>query len=190
MTKRFTPLLLSFVSHMKIKNVIPLLLCLFSHQAISAANFTTDFVELGMQAKPMGLSVDGGRDINDSLAILGGLSTNTAEDESNFDAYIGPQVYGPITQGIDLNTQLLLHFNKNSYAAGETKAYVEFNAGIRAWITQRVEAHVLAGSNGEHSIFTFGARFHATDKAVFSVASKNNGLYGPQLQLSVRYQFK
>tara|TARA_B100001059_G_scaffold126738_1_gene126714 strand:+ start:269 stop:433 length:165 start_codon:yes stop_codon:yes gene_type:complete len=45
---------------MKIKNLIPLLLCTFSHQALSAANFTTDFVELGIQTKPNGISLEGG----------------------------------------------------------------------------------------------------------------------------------
>ncbi|WP_241902284.1 MULTISPECIES: hypothetical protein [unclassified Vibrio] len=89
---------------MKIKNLIPLLLCTFSHQALSAANFTTDFVELGIQTKPNGISLEGGRDINDSLALLGGVSSNADLDEDNYDVYIGPQVYGPINQAIDLNT--------------------------------------------------------------------------------------
>ncbi|NOI38922.1 hypothetical protein F0251_10815 [Vibrio sp. 070316B] len=174
---------------MKIKNLIPLLLCTFSHQALSAANFTTDFVELGIQTKPNGISLEGGRDINDSLALLGGVSSNADLDEDNYDVYIGPQVYGPINQAIDLNTQLLLHYNKGSYAPGKSKTFIEFNAGLRAWITQRVEANVMVGANGEHSIFTFGARFHATDKAAFSISSKSNGIYGPQLQLGVRYNF-
>lgn len=130
----------------------------------------------------------GEKDINDSLAILAGASTDSESEEDNYDLYIGPQVYGPLLQGIDLNAQLLFHYNKNSFSSSN-EVFVEGNIGVRAWFTARLELNALMGSNGEHSVFTFGGRFHLSERAAFSLSSKNNGIYGPQIQFGVRYAF-
>ena len=170
-------------------NVYLFFLVLFPLESLAAANFSTDFLDLSFQVKPTGFSLDSGRDINESLAILGGVSTDSESEDDNYDLYVGPQLYGPLVQGVDLNAQLLIHYNKNSLSSNEQGVAVEGNVGVRAWIAPRLEANLVVGSNGTHSIFTFGARLYLSDRAAFSLSSKNNGIYGPQIQLGVRYNF-
>ena len=65
----------------------------------------------------------------------------------------------------------------------------ELNIGLRAWVAAQVEVTTRIGVLDERSVFHAGIRFHSTDQLSLAAETRNSGIYGPQLSMSVRFQF-
>lgn len=97
---------------------------------------------------------------------------------------------GPINQFADVFGQLLVHHIKQTdEEGGDSGTQMEFNIGSRIWLSNQLEANVKLGKNDERSVFGAGVRFHSTEQLSLSAETKNNGVYGPQITMSVRFQF-
>ncbi|MGL4827967.1 MAG: hypothetical protein ACRCXG_01555, partial [Vibrio sp.] len=72
---------------------------------------------------------------------------------------------------------------------GESETELEFNLGGRVWLTNQVEGHGRIGRLGNHSVFMAGVRFHSTEQLSLSAETRNAGVWGPQIGMSVRFQF-
>ncbi|WP_162048120.1 hypothetical protein [Vibrio taketomensis] len=108
--------------------------------------------------------------------------------ESDADAAVGVGFNGPINQFADVYGQALLHYidyPNNS----DSETLPEFNIGIRMWLADRFEVTGRVGRLDESSVFHAGVRFHSTQQLSLSAETRNNGIYGPQIAMSVRFQF-
>ena len=69
----------------------------------------------------------------------------------------------------------------------------EFNIGSRIWLLQNVEANGQIGMLNRRDntafIWSAGARFHSTDALSLGANVKDAGIYGPQVEMSVRFEF-
>lgn len=110
--------------------------------------------------------------------------------DSDFDLAGGIGFNGPVNQFVDVYGQLLIHQVKlTEEAGGESNTQAEVNIGMRAWLTNQVEATMRLGRNDDSSVFHGGIRFHSTEQLSLSAETRNNGLYGPQVTMSVRFQY-
>ncbi|KOO15915.1 hypothetical protein AKJ18_07135 [Vibrio xuii] len=110
--------------------------------------------------------------------------------DSDYDLAGGIGFNGPVNQFVDVYGQLLIHQVKlTEEAGGDSNTQAEFNIGLRAWLTNQVEATGRLGRNDDSSVFHAGVRFHSTEQLSLSAETRNNGLYGPQVTMSVRFQY-
>lgn len=110
--------------------------------------------------------------------------------DSDYDIAGGIGFNGPVNQFVDVYGQLLLHRVKlTDEAGGDENTQAEFNIGFRAWLTNQVEATGRIGRNDDSSVFHAGVRFHSTEQLSLSAETRNNGLYGPQITMSVRFTY-
>ncbi len=110
--------------------------------------------------------------------------------DSDYDLAGGIGFNGPVSQFADVYGQLLVHrISYTEESGGESKTQAELNLGARIWLTDQVEATGRIGRNDDNSVFHAGIRFHSTQQLSLSAETRNNGLYGPQIAMSVRFQF-
>lgn len=110
--------------------------------------------------------------------------------DKDYDLAGGIGFNGPISQFADVYGQLLLHQVKfTQEAGGESETQAEVNIGVRLWLTDQVEATARLGRNDDSSVAHAGVRFHSTQQLSLSAETRNNGLYGPQITMSVRFQY-
>lgn len=110
--------------------------------------------------------------------------------DKDYDLAGGVGFNGPINQFADIYGQLLIHqvkFNKD--AGGESETMAEVNIGGRIWLADQVEVTGRLGRLENSSVFHAGVRFHSTQQLSLSAETRNNGLYGPQMTMSVRFQY-
>jgi len=110
--------------------------------------------------------------------------------DKDYDLAGGIGFNGPISQFADVYGQLLIHQVKyTEEAGGESDTQAEINVGVRLWLTDQIEATGRLGRNDDASVFHAGVRFHSTQQLSLSAETRNNGLYGPQVTMSVRFQY-
>ncbi|NVD07878.1 hypothetical protein FCU94_13385 [Vibrio sp. JPW-9-11-11] len=110
--------------------------------------------------------------------------------DKDYDLAGGIGFNGPINQFADIYGQLLIHrvrFDRESGGGSETRA--EINVGGRVWLADQLEVTGRVGRNEDASVFHAGVRFHSTSQLSLSAETRNNGLYGPQITMSARFQF-
>lgn len=110
--------------------------------------------------------------------------------EGDADIAAGFGFNGPINQFADVFGQALVH--NISYPDDEHKdreTVPEFNIGLRMWLTDQLEATTRVGRLDESSVFHAGVRFHSTSQLSLSAETRNYGLHGPQISMSVRFQY-
>ncbi len=97
-------------------------------------------------------------------------------------------------QFADIYGQMLLHNVKtdSSDTIGD-EWKTEINIGSRIWLMENIEVHGRVGqliSNDDTaSIIGIGARFHSTQQLSIGADIRNNGIYGHQILMSVRFHF-
>ncbi|WP_428775657.1 hypothetical protein [Vibrio sp.] len=110
--------------------------------------------------------------------------------ESDYDTAVGVGFNGPMNQFGDIYGQVLLHhMNVRNDTGTESDTRAELNVGFRLWLTQQVELTGRVGKLDERSVFHAGVRFHSTQQLSLSAETRNNGIYGPQITMSVRFQY-
>lgn len=110
--------------------------------------------------------------------------------DKDYDLAGGIGFNGPINQFADVYGQLLLHRVKYTpEAGGESKNQAEVNIGLRVWLAEQIEATGRIGRNDDSSVFHAGVRFHSTQQLSLAAETRNNGIYGPQMTMSVRFNF-
>ncbi|MBY6198030.1 hypothetical protein [Vibrio hangzhouensis] len=114
--------------------------------------------------------------------------------EGDWDIAGGVGFNGPIGQFADAYGQLLIHNVKTKEDEKFDSEFMsEFNIGSRVWLLQNVEAngHIGMLNRRDKTVFIWsaGARFHSTDALSLGANVKDGGVYGPQVEMSVRFEF-
>lgn len=114
--------------------------------------------------------------------------------EGDWDIAGGIGFNGPIGQFADAYGQLLVHNVKTKEDEKFDSEFMsEFNIGSRIWLLQNVEAngHIGMLNRRDKTVFIWsaGARFHSTDALSLGANVKDGGVYGPQAEMSVRFEF-
>ncbi len=152
-----------------------------------ANNFSYNFLEFRTAMNPQMTGMEFSMLFTENTHLIARADSQFEEDR---DLAVGIGFNGPINQFTDIYGQLLVHSVKyTKEAGGETKTQPELNIGIRAWLADQIEATGRIGRNDENSVFHAGVRFHSTDQLSLSGEVRNNGLYGPQVTMSVRFQY-
>lgn len=153
----------------------------------NANNFNYNFMEVRTAVNPEMVGVEGSMFLTENSHLVARIDTQF-EDDSDIAAGIG--FNGPVNQFADVYGQLLLHyvdFPDGSHRDNDTQ--VEMNIGVRLWLTDQIEATGRLGRNDDASVVHAGVRFHSTEQLSLSAEMRNNGLYGPQATMSVRFQY-
>jgi hypothetical protein len=66
---------------------------------------------------------------------------------------------------------------------------LELNIGARMWIGETMEFHVKIGNVEDNGMVEGGVRFHSTDQLTVGAKIRNNGIWGPQTTIDVRFEF-
>lgn len=114
--------------------------------------------------------------------------------EGDWDIAGGIGFNGPVGQFADVYGQIMAHSVKGTSNDKYDKEFLtEFNMGTRIWLLPNVEANghvgMLNGADDTKFIYSAGARFHSTEALSLGASVADNGLYGTQLQMSVRFEF-
>lgn len=110
--------------------------------------------------------------------------------DRDYDLAGGIGFNGPINQFADVYGQLLIHQTKfTKEYGGNSETNAEINIGGRIWMTDQIEVTGRLGRLDDSSVFHAGVRFHSTQQLSLSGETRNNGLYGPQITMTARFQF-
>jgi len=155
--------------------------------AANANNFSYNYLEVFTSISPDSTGVEFSNQIMDNAHVIARASTRFDQDH-DFAGGIG--FNGPINQFADVYGQLLMHqIKETDEEGGESNVEGEMNIGIRVWFSDQFEATGRVGRLDDSSVFYAGVRFHSTEQLSLSAETRNNGIYGPQLTMSVRFQF-
>lgn len=152
-----------------------------------ANNFNYNYFELHTAVDPQmtGLSASTFLTQNSHLVAR---ADSRFEGDSDLAAGIG--FNGPVNQFADIYGQLLVHYiDFPDESSRDNGSKIEMNIGFRLWLSDQIEATSRIGRLGDSSVFHAGLRFHSTEQLSLSAETRNNGLYGPQLTMSVRFQY-
>lgn len=149
-----------------------------------ANNFSYNYFEVRVGANPSTLGGEFTTLFTENSHLI---IRADSQFEGDYDVAGGIGFNGPVTQFADVYGQMLLHQTK--YVAGDSDTQIEMNIGGRLWLTEQVEATMRLGRLDDSSVFHAGLRFHSTQQMSLSAETRNNGLYGPQLTMSVRFQY-
>ncbi|WP_420806553.1 hypothetical protein [Vibrio neptunius] len=163
------------------------LICAGFAGAANANNFNYNFFEVRTAVNPEMSGVEFSTLFTDNSHFI--LRADTQFDK-DYDLAGGIGFNGPMSQFADVYGQLLVHQTKyTKEAGGESDTVAEVNIGVRMWLADQIEATGRIGRNDDSSVFHAGVRFHSTDQLSLSAETRNNGLYGPQVTMSVRFQY-
>lgn len=152
-----------------------------------ANNFDYNFFEVRMGMSPETAGVEASTLLTENLHLVGRIDSKLDHD---WDAAAGIGFNGPINQFADVYGQLLVHNIQESEEDGDdNNTQAEINIGVRLWLSDQLEATGRIGKNDERSVFHAGVRFHSTNQLSLSAEARNNGVYGPQAVMSVRFQY-
>lgn len=155
--------------------------------ASNANNFSYNYFEITAAASPQTMGGEFSALIVENAHFIGKVSSQFDHD---YDVAAGVGFNGPINQFVDVYGQFLLHNTKYTQDKGaERKTQPEFNIGMRVWLANQIEVTGRLGMLDESSVVHAGARFHSTEQLSLSAEVRNNGTYGSQMTMSVRFQY-
>ncbi|MDR9829779.1 hypothetical protein RCJ22_29775 [Vibrio sp. FNV 38] len=168
-------------------NAVMLAVSLFAaSSAVSAANnFSYDYIEARSGLSPLTMGLEGSKHLMDNLHFVGRIDSKL---DGDWDLAGGLGFNGPINQYTDIFGQMLVH-NIREEDSGSTDFKPEVNVGLRVWLTNQLEATGRIGVLKDKTVFHGGIKFHSTETLVLSADIRNNGVYGVQPTLGVRFQF-
>lgn len=117
-----------------------------------------------------------------------------SEFDGDWDIAGGIGFNGPVGQFADIYGQMLVHNVEERDRAEDSDEWrTEVNIGTRIWFTQDIEINARLGqlmdNDDSDTIYGIGARFHSTQQLSVGADFKNNGVYGQQMVMSVRFGF-
>ncbi|WP_428796424.1 hypothetical protein [Vibrio kasasachensis] len=152
-----------------------------------ANNFSYNYLEFRTAIDPRFSGVEFGMMMLENVHFV---ARADSQFDGDADLAAGFGFNGPINQFADVFGQALIH--NISYPDShnlERETVPEFNIGLRMWLTDQLEATTRVGKLDESSVFHAGVRFHSTSQLSLSAETRNYGLYGPQITMSVRFQY-
>ncbi|KJR28944.1 hypothetical protein BOO91_16780 [Vibrio navarrensis] len=159
--------------------------------AASANNFNYNMFEVRMGSSPGTFGAEFNTYFTENTHIVARFDSEFSGD---WDLAGGIGFNGPMGQFADIYGQMLLHNVKSDSSdtiGDEWKT--EINIGSRIWLMENIEVHGRVGqliSNDDTaSIIGIGARFHSTQQLSIGADIRNNGIYGHQILMSVRFHF-
>lgn len=165
--------------------------CTLLPVAASANNFNYNMFEVRMGSSPGTFGAEFNTYFTENTHIIARFDSEFSGD---WDLAGGIGFNGPMGQFADIYGQMLLHNVKSDSSdtiGDEWKT--EINIGSRIWLMENIEVHGRVGqliSNDEAtSIIGIGARFHSTQQLSIGADIRNNGIYGHQILMSVRFHF-
>ncbi|MDN3611677.1 hypothetical protein ACODM8_09435 [Vibrio ostreicida] len=168
-----------------------ILACAFASAGLTsnahANNFMYNFFEVRTAINPEMSGAEFSTLFTDNSHFI--IRADTQFDK-DYDIAGGVGFNGPVSQFADVYGQLLIHRVKYvPKSGGASENQVEVNIGARMWLADQIELTGRIGRNDDSSVFHAGIRFHSTDQLSLSAETRNNGLYGPQIAMSVRFQY-
>ncbi|EJL6399298.1 hypothetical protein NMR73_002262 [Vibrio navarrensis] len=165
--------------------------CTLLPVAASANNFNYNMFEVRMGSSPGTFGAEFNTYFTENTHIIARFDSEFSGD---WDLAGGIGFNGPMGQFADIYGQMLLHNVKSDSSdtiGDEWKT--EINIGSRIWLMENIEVHGRVGqliSNDDTaSIIGIGARFHSTQQLSIGADIRNNGIYGHQILMSVRFHF-
>jgi hypothetical protein len=165
--------------------------CTLLPVAASANNFNYNMFEVRMGSSPGTFGAEFNTYFTENTHIVARFDSEFSGD---WDLAGGIGFNGPMGQFADIYGQMLLHNVKSDSSdtiGDEWKT--EINIGSRIWLMENIEVHGRVGqliSNDDTaSIIGIGARFHSTQQLSIGADIRNNGIYGHQILMSVRFHF-
>ncbi|CAM3893331.1 hypothetical protein VA7868_03277 [Vibrio aerogenes CECT 7868] len=162
-------------------------LLLMASSWASAADFNYNYFEFRTGSSPQSFGSEFSMNITDNFHILASADSQIDHDW-NLAGGIG--FNGPVAPTTDMFGHLLLHeikYPKDD--GGDSETLIELSIGIRTWIDDKVEGYGKIGRMDRHSVVGAGVRFHSTGQLSMNMETSNNGVWGPQIILGVRYQY-
>ncbi|EHA1126705.1 hypothetical protein FG475_16435 [Vibrio navarrensis] len=165
--------------------------CTLLPVAASANNFNYNMFEVRMGSSPGTFGAEFNTYFTENTHIVARFDSEFSGD---WDLAGGIGFNGPMGQFADIYGQMLLHNVKtdSSDTIGD-EWKTEINIGSRIWLMENIEVHGRVGqliSNDDTaSIIGIGARFHSTQQLSIGADIRNNGIYGHQILMSVRFHF-
>ncbi|MGR5165653.1 hypothetical protein ACPV5L_00445 [Vibrio astriarenae] len=156
-----------------------------SSTAVAQNNFSYNYIEARSGLSPLTMGLEGSTQIMDNLHLVGRIDSKL---ESDWDLAGGIGFNGPINQFTDIFGQMLVHNISEKDKSG-TDFKPELNVGLRVWLTNQLEGTGRIGVLKDKTVFHAGIKFHSTETLVLSADIRNNGVYGVQPTLGVRFQF-
>ncbi|UUM33184.1 hypothetical protein [Vibrio japonicus] len=152
-----------------------------------ANNFNYNFIEIRTATDPQLTGVEASHFLTQNTHVVARIDS---QFDSDYAAAAGVGFNGPLSQFADIYGQVLAHrIEFPEQYERDSVTQVEMNIGFRLWLADQIEATGRIGRNDESSVFHAGVRFHSTDQLTLSGEMRNNGIYGPQLTMSVRFQY-
>ncbi|EGR2795907.1 hypothetical protein DU976_08415 [Vibrio navarrensis] len=159
--------------------------------AASANNFNYNMFEVRMGSSPGTFGAEFNTYFTENTHIVARFDSEFSGD---WDLAGGIGFNGPMGQFADIYGQMLLHNVKteSSDTIGD-EWKTEINIGSRVWLMENIEVHgrigQLISNDDTASIIGIGARFHSTQQLSIGADIRNNGIYGHQILMSVRFHF-
>ncbi|WP_159652919.1 hypothetical protein [Vibrio atypicus] len=152
----------------------------------NANNFNYTYGELRTSISPESTGVEVSTFLTENSHLIARIDS---QFDGDYDLAGGIGFNGPVSQFADIYGQLLLHYvDFPDDSSRDNRTQTEMNIGVRMWLTDQIEATTRLGRNNDASVFHAGIRFHSTEQLSLSAETRNNGLYGPQVTMSVRFQ--
>lgn len=163
------------------------LLCLFSSYTV-AADFNYNYFEFRAGTSPQSVGGEFSTSVTDNFHVLGSMDTQM-DDDWNIAAGVG--FNGPVSPLADVFGALLAHQIKypKDMNNGNYDTLMELHIGLRAWVSDQLEGYGKIGKLDRHSVIAAGVRFHSTDQLSMNMEISNNGIWGSQALLGVRFEF-
>ncbi|RJX75471.1 hypothetical protein DZ860_01980 [Vibrio sinensis] len=172
---------------MKIRSLVGLLATVGITTPAFANNFNYNYIEFRTAMDPQISGVEFSTLMTENTHLIARADSRFEKD---YDLAAGIGFNGPVNQFIDVFGELLAHHIKYpEIDGGHTETQAEVNIGLRVWLADQLEFTTRGGKNGDRSVFNAGFRFHSTQQLSLSAETRNSGLYGPQIALSVRFQY-
>ncbi|MGY3571447.1 hypothetical protein [Vibrio paucivorans] len=152
-----------------------------------ANNFNYNYFEVRTSFSPEVVGAEFSTFLTENSHVVARVDS---QFDSDWDAAVGVGFNGPVGQFADVYGQFLVHhINYTERGSNDTDIEAEFNIGGRLWLAEQLELTARLGKLGDSSVFHAGARFHSTQQLSLSAEARNNGIHGPQITMSVRFQY-
>lgn len=166
-------------------------LCAILPLSSYANNFSYNTMEFRMGSSPRTFGGEFTTYFTDNSHFIGRADSEFSDD---WDIAAGIGFNGPAGQFADIYGQMLVHHTRKDGDTQDSDEWLtEVNIGTRIWFMQNIEIHARLGQllddGHSHAIYNLGARFHSTQQLSLGADLKDNGAYGHQVVMSVRFGF-
>ncbi|MCL9776316.1 hypothetical protein [Vibrio methylphosphonaticus] len=168
-----------------------LALAVIAPSLVQANNFNYNAFQVRLGANPGTIGAEFSTFFTENTHII---VRGDSRFEGDWDVAGGIGFNGPAGQFADIYGQLLIHNVKTrDDEKFDSEFMSEFNIGSRVWLLENIEGIGQIGMLNRRDdtvfIWSAGARFHSTDQLSLGADIKDGGIYGPQVQMAVRFEF-